>query len=28
VGESLTDTARQNRMVDRFLDDLEQVSSS
>jgi F-type H+-transporting ATPase subunit b len=28
VGESLTDTARQNRMVDRFLDELEQVSSS
>jgi F-type H+-transporting ATPase subunit b len=28
VGESLTDTARQNRMVDRFLEDLEQVSSS
>jgi F-type H+-transporting ATPase subunit b len=27
VGESLTDTARQNRMVDRFLDDLEQVPS-
>ena len=25
VGESLTDTARQNRMVDRFLDELEQV---
>ena len=28
VGESLTDTVRQNRMVDRFLDELEQVSSS
>ena len=28
VGESLTDTARQGRMVDRFLDELEQVSSS
>jgi F-type H+-transporting ATPase subunit b len=28
VGESLTDTARQSRMVDRFLDELEQVSSS
>ena len=27
VGESLADTARQNRMVDRFLDELEQVSS-
>jgi F-type H+-transporting ATPase subunit b len=27
VGESLTDEARQNRMVDRFLDELEQVSS-
>ena len=27
VGESLTDTARQGRMVDRFLDELEQVSS-
>jgi F-type H+-transporting ATPase subunit b len=27
VGESLEDTARQNRMVDRFLDELEQVSS-
>jgi len=25
VGESLSDTARQNRMVDRFLDELEQV---
>ena len=25
VGESLADTARQNRMVDRFLDELEQV---
>jgi F-type H+-transporting ATPase subunit b len=24
VGESLTDTVRQNRMVDRFLDELEQ----
>ena len=24
VGESLTDTARQSRMVDRFLDDIEQ----
>ena len=23
LGESLTDTARQSRMVDRFLDDLE-----
>jgi F-type H+-transporting ATPase subunit b len=28
VGESLTDTARQGRMVDRFLDELEQVSST
>jgi F-type H+-transporting ATPase subunit b len=28
VGESLEDTARQGRMVDRFLDELEQVSSS
>jgi F-type H+-transporting ATPase subunit b len=28
VGESLTDAARQNRMVDRFLEELEQVSSS
>ena len=28
VGESLADAARQNRMVDRFLDELEQVSSS
>jgi F-type H+-transporting ATPase subunit b len=27
VGESLADTARQGRMVDRFLDELEQVSS-
>src|ERR1700726_4116204 len=27
VGESLTDEARQNRMGDRFLDELEQVSS-
>jgi F-type H+-transporting ATPase subunit b len=27
VGESLEDTARQNRMVDRFLEDLERVSS-
>jgi F-type H+-transporting ATPase subunit b len=27
VGESLADAARQNRMVDRFLDELEQVSS-
>jgi F-type H+-transporting ATPase subunit b len=27
VGESLTDEARQQRMVDRFLDELEQVSS-
>jgi F-type H+-transporting ATPase subunit b len=27
VGESLADEARQNRMVDRFLDELEQVSS-
>jgi F-type H+-transporting ATPase subunit b len=27
VGESLEDTARQNRMVDRFLEELEQVSS-
>jgi F-type H+-transporting ATPase subunit b len=27
VGESLTDQARQSRMVDRFLDELEQVSS-
>jgi F-type H+-transporting ATPase subunit b len=25
VGESLTDEARQSRMVDRFLDELEQV---
>ena len=25
MGESLTDTARQGRMVDRFLDELEQV---
>jgi F-type H+-transporting ATPase subunit b len=25
VGESLTDTVRQGRMVDRFLDELEQV---
>ena len=25
VGESLTDQARQSRMVDRFLDELEQV---
>jgi hypothetical protein len=24
VGESLTDEARQSRVVDRFLDDLEQ----
>jgi F-type H+-transporting ATPase subunit b len=28
VGESLTDEARQRRMVDRFLDELEQVSST
>jgi len=28
VGESLADEARQNRMVDRFLDELEQVSST
>jgi F-type H+-transporting ATPase subunit b len=28
VGESLADTARQNRMVDRFLDELEQVPAS
>jgi len=28
VGESLEETARQNRMVDRFLEDLEQVSST
>jgi F-type H+-transporting ATPase subunit b len=28
VGESLTDTVRQGRMVDRFLDELEQVPSS
>jgi F-type H+-transporting ATPase subunit b len=27
VGESLTDEARQNRMVDRFLAELEQVAS-
>ncbi len=27
VGESLADTARQHRMVDRFLDELEQVAS-
>ncbi len=27
VGESLEDQARQSRMVDRFLDELEQVSS-
>ncbi len=27
VGEALTDEARQRRMVDRFLDELEQVSS-
>ncbi len=27
VGESLTDAARQSRMVDRFLGELEQVSS-
>ena len=27
VGESLADEARQRRMVDRFLDELEQVSS-
>jgi F-type H+-transporting ATPase subunit b len=25
VGESLTETVRQGRMVDRFLDELEQV---
>jgi F-type H+-transporting ATPase subunit b len=28
VGESLTDEARQRRMVDRFLDEIEQVSST
>src|SRR5580693_168053 len=28
VGESLADAARQSRMVDRFLDELEQVSST
>jgi F-type H+-transporting ATPase subunit b len=28
VGESLADQARQNRMVDRFLSELEQVSST
>jgi len=28
VGESLADTARQSRMVDRFLDELEQVPAS
>ena len=28
VGESLEDTARQGRMVDRFLEELEQVSST
>jgi len=28
VGESLTDAARQSRMVDRFLGELEQVSST
>jgi|SRR5579875_2964503 F-type H+-transporting ATPase subunit b len=27
VGESLADTARQHRMVDRFLDELEQVAA-
>ena len=27
VGESLTDEARQSRVVDRFLDELEQVST-
>ena len=27
VGESLEDTARQGRMVDRFLEELDQVSS-
>jgi len=27
VGESLEDHARQSRMVDRFLDELDQVSS-
>jgi F-type H+-transporting ATPase subunit b len=27
VGESLSDEARQRRMVDRFLDEIEQVSS-
>ena len=27
VGESLEEAARQGRMVDRFLDELEQVSS-
>ena len=27
VGESLTDQARQSRMVDRFLDELDQVSA-
>jgi hypothetical protein len=28
VGESLTDAARQSRMVDRFLGELDQVSST
>jgi hypothetical protein len=28
VGESLEDQARQSRMVDRFLDELEQVPAS
>ncbi len=28
VGESLADQARQSRMVDRFLDELEQVSTT
>jgi F-type H+-transporting ATPase subunit b len=28
VGESLTDEARQRRMVDRFLDELDQVSTT
>jgi F-type H+-transporting ATPase subunit b len=27
VGESLTDDARQERMVDRFLDDLERTNA-
>jgi hypothetical protein len=28
VGESLTDVARQNRMVDRFLDELDSSNSA